>query len=135
MNNIHLILDSQGTPLDISNDIMQMTRIREVPIYTDGPAGGKSKKGPPIYDRLQTGYAFTVPLKPAPQNVYQAIEAKVAAGPYYVTYTSYRSPEDVTLFGICTLNEAGYVKTIERDGGDQRIYAGPSITFEGFERS
>ena len=135
MANINMILDSQGTPLDISGDIMQMTAIREAVIYNDGPAGGQSKMGPPIYDRLKNGYRFTVPLKPAPQNVYQAIEEKVAEGPFCVTYTSYRSPTDVTLFGICTLNEAGYVKTIERDGGEQRIYAGPTITFEGYERS
>ena len=135
MANINLILDSQGTPLDISGDIMQQTGIRETPIYTSGPNGGTSKMGTPIYDRLKTLYRFTVPLKPGLQNVYAAIEDKVKAGPYYVTYTSYRSASDVTLFGLCTLNEAGYVKKIDRDGSEKRVYAGPSVTFEGYERS
>ena len=135
MNNIHMILDSQGTPLDISDSIMQRTRIIEAPVYTQGPAAGSAKVGTPIYDRLRTLYRFTVPLKPGLQAVYAAIEAKVAQGPFYVTYTSYRSPSDVELFGLCTLNEAQYVKTINRDGSETRVYAGPSITFEGYERS
>lgn len=134
-NNIHLILDSQGTPLDISDYIQQQTNIVEVPIYNEGPAAGTSKVGTPIYDRLRTCYRFTVPLKPNIQPVYAAIEAKIAQGAYYVTYTSYRSPYDVELYGQCTLNQAGYVKTIDRDGAERRIYAGPSITFEGYERS
>ena len=134
-NNIHLILDSQGTPLDISDYIMQQTDIEEEPIYTEGPAAGKAKVGTPIYDRLRTLYRFSVPLKPGLQNVYAAIEAKIAAGAFYVTYTSYRSPTDVTLFGQCTFSRAQFVKIIDRDGSEHRVYAGPSITFEGYERS
>ena len=38
----------------------------------------------------------------------------------------------VTLIGQATFSRAGYVKTIERDGGTQRVYAGPTITFEGW---
>ena len=135
MANINLILDSQGTPLDISGDIMQQTGITESPIYTSGPNGGTSKMGTPIYDRLKTLYRFTVPLKPGLQAVYAAIEDKIKAGPFYVTYTSFRSPTDVTLFGQCTMNQAQFVKVIDRDGSEKRVYAGPSITFEGYERS
>ena len=134
-NNIHMILDANGTPFDISDYIMQQTSIVETPVYTNGPAAGTSKMGTPIYDRLRTLYQFTVPLKPAPQSVYAAIEEKVKANAFYVTYTSYRSATDVTLFGQCTLNAAQYVDTIQRDGSAQRIYAGPSITFEGYERT
>lgn len=135
-NNIHMILDSQGgTPLDISDYIMQKDRIRETPVYTSGPAGGTSKLGTPIYDRLQTLYRFTVPLKPGLQAVYAQIERKVKANAFYVTYTSYRDEADVTLYGQCSLSEAQYVKTIDRDGVTSRVYAGPSITFEGYERS
>ena len=79
MNNIHMILDSQGTPLDISDYIMQATGIVEEPIYTSGSAGGTSKMGTPIYDRLQTLYRFTVPLKPNVQAVFAQIERKVRA--------------------------------------------------------
>lgn len=134
-NNIHMILDANGTPFDISDYIMQQTGIVETPIYIDGPAGGTSKMGTPIYDRLRTLYRFTVPLKPATRATYQAIEAKVSENAFYVTYTSYRQAADVTLYGQCTLNEARYVDTIQRDGSTQRIYAGPSITFEGYERT
>ena len=133
-NNIHMILDANGTPFDISDYIMQETSIVETPVYTSGSAGGTSKMGTPIYDRLRTLYRFTVPLKPGLQAVYAAIEEKVKENAFFVTYTSYRSPTDVTLYGQCTLNDAQYVKTIQRDGSTQRVYAGPSITFEGFER-
>lgn len=135
MNNIHMILDSQGTPLDISDYIMQATGIVEEPIYTSGSAGGTSKMGTPIYDRLQTLYRFTVPLKPNVQAVFAQIERKVRANAFYVTYTSFQAAADVELFGQCTLNAAQYVKTINRDGTETRVYAGPSITFEGYERS
>ncbi len=135
-NNIHMILDSRGnSPLDISDYIMQQTDIREQPVYTQGPAGGTSKMGTPIYDRLETLYRFTVPLKPNFQAVYAQIERKVKANAFYVTYTSYRAPEDVTLYGQCTLNEARFVSVVDRDGAERRVYAGPSITFEGYERS
>ena len=135
MATINMILDANGIPLNISDYIMQKTAIVETPIYVDGPAGGTSKMGTPIYDRLRTLYRFTVPLKPNVRAIYAAIEQKVAEGAYDVTYTSYRSASDVTLYGICTLNEATYVDTITRDGVTTRVYAGPSITFEGFERS
>ena len=135
MNNIHMILDSQGTPLDISDYIMQATGIVEEPIYTSGSAGGTSKMGTPIYDRLQTLYRFTVPLKPNVQAVFEQIERKVRANAFYVTYTSFQAAADVELFGQCRLNAAQYVKTINRDGTETRVYAGPSITFEGYERS
>lgn len=135
MNNIHMILDSQGTPLDISDYIMQATGIVEEPIYTSGSAGGTSKMGTPIYDRLQTLYRFTVPLKPNVQAVFAQIERKVRANAFYVTYTSFQAAADVELFGQCRLNAAQYVKTINGDGTTTRVYAGPSITFEGYERS
>lgn len=135
MNNIHMILDSQGTPLDISDYIMQMTGIQEEPVYTSGSAGGTSKMGTPIYDRLQTLYRFTVPLKPNVRAVYAQIEQKVTANAFYVKYTSFRQAEDVELYGQCRLNAARYVDTITRDGTKTRVYAGPSITFEGYERS
>lgn len=134
-NNIHMILDSQGSPLDISDYIMQITGIQEEPIYTSGSAGGTSKMGTPIYDRLQTLYRFTVPLKPNVQEVFAQIEKKIKANAFYVTYTSYRQSADVTLYGQCRLNAARYVDTIARDGTTTRVYAGPSITFEGYERS
>ena len=35
----------------------------------------------------------------------------------------------------CTFSRAGYVQTIERDGTTQRIYAGPTITVEGWIES
>lgn len=134
-NTIHMILDSQGTPLDISDYIMQQTDIVETPVYTEGPAAGVSKMGTPIYDRLQTLYAFTVPLKPDVQGVYELIEAKVKTGPFYVTYTSYRGSSDVELFGQVTMNAARYVMVTDRNGSPERVYAGPSISFTGYERS
>lgn len=135
-NTIHMILDSQGTPLDISDYIMQQTDIMETPVYTEGPAAGVSKMGTPIYDRLQTNYMFTVPLKPNAQSIYALIEAKVAASNgFYVTYTSYRSAADVELFGQVTLNAAQFVTVTNRFGSPERVYAGPSITFTGYERS
>jgi len=134
-NNIHMILDANGTPLDISDYIMQQTAIVETPIYVNGQAGGTSKMGTPIYDRLRTLYQFTVPLKPGPRAIYEAIENKVKENAFDVTYTSYRAAADVTLYGQCVLNAAQYVDTINYDGSPQRIYAGPSITFEGFERT
>ena len=91
--------------------------------------------GTPIYDRLQTLYRFTVPLKPNVQAVFAQIERKVRANAFFVTYTSFQAAADVELFGQCRLNAAQYVKTINRDGTETRVYAGPSITFEGYERS
>lgn len=135
-NTIHMILDSQGTPLDISDYIMQQTGIVETPVYTEGPAAGVSKMGTPIYDRLQTNYTFTVPLKPNVQSIYALIEAKIASSNgMYVTYTSYRDSSDVELFGQVTLNAAQFAMVTNNNGSPERVYAGPSITFTGYERS
>lgn len=136
MATINMILDSQGTPLDISAYIMQQTGIVESPVYTEGPAAGVSKMGTPIYDRLKTLYTFTVPLKPNLASIYALIEAKIAeSNGFYVTYTSYRSGADVELFGQVVLNEAQFVTVTDRAGSPERVYAGPSITFTGYERS
>ncbi len=130
---ISMILDAGGNaPLDITPYIMQMTDIYEEPIYTSGPAEGVSKRGTPIHDRLQTLYRFSVPLKPAAQSVYAPIERICRKNEMQVTYTSMTMPEAVTLTGQCTFSRAGYVQTIERDGSEQRIYAGPVVTFEGW---
>lgn len=130
---ISMILDAGGAaPLDITPNIMQMTDIYEEPIYTSGPAEGVSKRGTPIHDRLQTLYRFSVPLKPAPQSVYAPIERICRKNEMQVAYTSMTMPEPVTLTGQCTFSRAGYVKTILRDGSEQRVYAGPVITFEGW---
>lgn len=130
---ISMILDAGGNaPLDITPYIMQMTDIYEEPIYTSGPAEGVSKRGTPIHDRLQTLYRFSVPLKPAAQSVYAPIERICRKNEMQVTYTSMTTPEAVTLTGQCTFSRAGYVQTIERDGSEQRIYAGPVVTFEGW---
>lgn len=130
---ITMILDSGGRyPLDITPYIMQMTDIQERPIYTEGPAAGTSKRGTPIHDRLQTLYRFSVPLIPAPQGVYAQIECKCQANEMQVTYTSFTHELPVTMTGQCTFSAAGYVQTIQRDGEEQRIYAGPTITFEGW---
>ena len=130
---ITLILDAGGlSPLDITDYIMQQTDIAEEPIYTEGPAAGMSKRGTPIHDRLQTRYRFSVPLIPAPQGVYASIERRCQMNEMQVTYTSFTQPEPVTMTAQCTFSRAGYVKTIERDGDTQRIYAGPTITVEGW---
>ena len=134
-NQIHLILDTTGTPLDVSDYIMQQTDIVETPVYTDGAAAGTSKVGTPIYDRLQTLYTFSVPLKPDLQAVYAQIEAKVKSGAMYVEYTSFRSASDVTMYGLCSISQAQYVQTIDRNGASSRVYAGAVLTFEGYERT
>lgn len=130
---ITMILDAAGiSPLDISDYIMQQTDIAEEPVYTSGPNEGMSKRGTPIHDRLQTLYRFSVPLIPADQATYAAIEKRCQMGEMACTYTSMTQPEPVTLIGQATFSRAGYVKTIERDGDTMRIYAGPTITFEGW---
>lgn len=130
---ITMILDAGGlSPLDITPYIMQQTDIQEEPIYTSGPASGTSKRGTPIFDRLRTLYRFSVPLIPADQATYAAIEKKCQANEMQVTYTSMTSASPVTMTGQCSFSRAGYVKTIEYDGTDRRIYAGPTITFEGW---
>ena len=130
---ITMILDAAGlSPLDISEYIMQQTDISEEPVYTSGPNEGMSKRGTPIHDRLQTLYRFSVPLIPADQATYAAIEKRCQMGEMACTYTSMTQPEPVTLIGQATFSRAGYVKTIERDGDTMRIYAGPTITFEGW---
>ena len=130
---ITMILDAAGlSPLDISDYIMQQTDIAEEPVYTSGPNEGMSKRGTPIHDRLQTLYRFSVPLIPADQATYAAIEKRCQMSEMACTYTSMTAPEPVTLVGQATFSRAGYVKTIERDGVTQRIYAGPTITFEGW---
>lgn len=130
---ITMILDAGGLdPLDITPYIMQETDITEMPVYTEGPAAGMSKRGTPIHDRLQTLYNFTVPLIPAPQGVYAIIEKVCQKNEMQVTYTSLTQPTPVTMTGQCTFSQAGYVQTIERDGETLRIYAGPTITFEGW---
>lgn len=133
-NQIQLILDTAGTPMDISDYIMQQTDIVETPIYTEGAAAGTSKVGTPIYDRLQTLYTFSVPLKPDLQAVYAQIEAKVKGGAMYVEYTSFRDDSNVTMYGLCSLSQAQYVQTIDRNGQSSRVYAGSVLTFEGYER-
>ena len=128
-----MILDAAGvSPLDISDYIMQQTNITEEPIYTSGPNEGVSKVGTPIHDRLRTLYRFTVPLIPAGQAIYAAIEMRCRMNTMACTFTSMTAPEPVTMIGQATFSRAGYVKTIERDGVTQRIYAGPTITFEGW---
>lgn len=130
---ITMILDAAGvSPLDISDYIMQQTNITEEPIYTSGPNEGVSKRGTPIHDRLRTLYRFSVPLIPADQSVYADIEMRCRMNKMSCTYTSMTAPEPVTLVGQATFSRAGYVKTIEYDGNDRRIYAGPVITFEGW---
>lgn len=130
---ITMILDAAGiSPLDISDYIMQQTNINEEPIYTAGPNEGMSKRGTPIHDRLRTLYRFSVPLIPASQAIYEAIEMRCRMNKMACTYTSMTAPEPVTLIGQATFSRAGYVKTIERDGVTERIYAGPTITFEGW---
>ena len=130
---ITMILDAAGiTPLDISDYIMQQTNIYEEPVYVTGPAEGTSKRGTPIHDRLQTLYRFSAPLKPLDQATYATIEKRCQMSEIQVTYTSFTQPEPITLTGQCTFSRAGYVKTIEYDGGERRIYAGPTITFEGW---
>ena len=130
---ITMILDAAGlSPLDISDCIMQQTDISEEPVYTSGPNEGMSKRGTPIHDRLQTLYRFSVPLIPADQATYAAIEKRCQMSEMACTYTSMTQPEPVTLIGQATFSRAGYVKTIERDGDTMRIYAGPTITFEGW---
>lgn len=130
---ITMILDAGGiSPLDITEYIMQQTDIFEEPLYTSGPAEGVSKRGTPIHDRLQTLYRFSVPLKPLPQSVYAIIERRCQANEMQVEYTSFTQSEPITLMGQCAFSQAGYVKTIQRDGQEQRIYAGPVITFEGW---
>lgn len=130
---ITMILDAAGiSPLDISDYIMQQTDIKEEPIYTSGPAAGTSKRGTPIYDRLRTMYRFSVPLIPADQATYAAIEKKCQTNQMRVTYTSMTAAANVTMTGQCTFSRAGYVKTIDYDGSERRIYAGPTITFEGW---
>lgn len=131
---ITMILDVGSiAPLDITPYIMQQTEIYEEPIYSDGPAAGMSKAGTPIYDRLAARmYRFTVPLVPAPQSVYAPIERKCRLNEQQVTFTSLTQALPVTMTGQCTFSRAGYVQTIQRDGEEQRIYAGPTITFEGW---
>lgn len=130
---ITMILDAAGiSPLDISDYIMQQTDISEEPVYTSGPNEGMSKRGTPIHDRLRTLYRFSVPLIPADQATYAAIERRCQMNEMACTYTSMTQPEPVTLIGQATFSRAGYVKTIERDGDTMRIYAGPTITFEGW---
>lgn len=130
---ITMILDAAGiSPLDISDCIMQQTDITEEPVYTYGPNEGMSKRGTPIHDRLRTMYRFSVPLIPADQATYAAIEKRCQMNMMSCTYTSMTQPQPVTLVGQATFSRAGYVKTIERDGVTQRIYAGPTITFEGW---
>ena len=131
---ISMVLDAGGiSPLDISDYIMQQTDITEEPVYTSGPAAGQSKRGTPINDRLKTLYRFTVPLKPLPQDIYALIERKCQANEMQVIYTSMTQDLPVTRTGQCSFSRAGYVKTIERDGEELRIYAGPTITFEGWD--
>lgn len=131
---ITMILDAGGiSPLDISDYIMQQTDINEEPVYSSGPASGMSKRGTPIYDRLKTIYRFTVPLKPLPQAIYAQIERKCQANEMQVSYTSMTQPYPVTRIGQCTFSRVGYVKEINYDGDDLRIYAGPTITFEGWD--
>ena len=130
---ITMILDAAGiTPLDISSYIMQQTNIYEEPVYTSGPNEGMSKRGTPIHDRLRTLYRFSVPLIPADQATYAAIEKRCQMNKMAVTFTSMTAPEPVTMVGQATFSRAGYVKTIEYDGSERRIYAGPTITFEGW---
>lgn len=128
-----LILDVSGTPLDISAYVQQKTDIYEEPVYTSGVAEGKSKVGTPIYDRLRTIYRFSVPLKPNVQSIYALIDAKCRMNKMSVTYTSYTQPTPRTLTGQCTFSRAQFVKTINRDGVEENVYAGPTITFEGYE--
>lgn len=130
---ISMILDAGGiSPLDITPYIMQQTDIFEEPVYSTGPAEGMSKRGTPIHDRLQTLYRFTVPLIPAPRSVYAPIEKRCQMREMQVTYTSMIEAEAVTMTGQCSFSRAGYVKTIQRDGEEQRVYSGPVITFEGW---
>lgn len=130
---ITMILDAAGlSPLDISDYIMQQTDISEEPVYTSGPNQGMSKRGTPINDRLQTLYRFSVPLIPADQAIYAMIEKRCQLNEMACTYTSMTQPEPVTLIGQATFSRAGYVKTIDFDGSERRIYAGPTITFEGW---
>lgn len=131
---ITMILDVGGLePLDITPYIMQMTDIYEEPLYVDGPAAGMSKVGTPIYDRLSSRmYRFSVPLIPASREIYAPIERKCRLNQMRVTYTSMTQADPVTMTGQCTFSQAGYVQTIQRDGLAQRIYAGPTITFEGW---
>lgn len=131
---ISMILDADGImPLDITAYIMQQTDIKEEPVYTNGVNEGMSKVGTPIHDRLQTLYRFSVPIKPLPQSVYAQIEKRCQMNEMTVTYTSFSMPEPVTRRGQCTFSRVGYVKTIDRDGSEQRIYAGPTISFEGWD--
>lgn len=130
---ITMILDAgSSSPLDISQYIMQETNIFEEPVYTSGPAEGMSKRGTPIHDRLRTMYRFSVPLIPAGQATYAAIEKRCQMNEMQVTYTSFTMPEPITLTGQCSFSRAGYVKAVEYDGTERRIYAGPTITFEGW---
>lgn len=130
---ITMILDAGGlAPLDITDYIMQQTDIYEEPVYTSGPNEGTSKRGTPIHDRLRTLYRFIVPLIPADQATYAAIEKRCQMNEMAVIYTSMTQPEPVMMTGQCTFSRAGYVKTIEYDNAERRIYAGPTITFEGW---
>lgn len=118
-----LILDTQGTPLDISSYIMQKTDIIEQPVYTNGTNVGTAKTGNPIFDRLNTRYKFAVPLKPLPQSILQQIDEKCRLNEMSITYTSYTSGANVTKIAQCSLSASNYALS-----KDERIYHGSVIT-------
>ena len=63
MANFTLIIDG----VNFSDCVQQQTDIYETPQYVEGPNGGMSKVGTPIWDRVNTLYHFEQPLKPLPK--------------------------------------------------------------------
>jgi len=120
---INLILDVTGTALDISSYIMQKTDIVETPVYTNGLNVGTAKTGNPIFDRLNTRYQFSVPLKPLPRSVLAQIDAKCRLNEMSITYTSYTSGADITKVAQCSLSQSSFA--VSRD---ENVYAGAVIT-------
>lgn len=122
MGNFVLIIDG----VDFSDCIQQRTDIQETPDYINGPNTGKSKVGTPIWDRVNTTYGFSQPLKPLPRERYEQLARACEPNEVTLTYKSFLAAGTRTVRAQLSLSRIQYAT----EAWNGMIYHGAKLNAE-----
>lgn len=130
--NMTLILDVNGTPLDISKYVFKRKDLGGAPEYINGENAGNSKAGTKIRDRVNTLYNAYFPLLFLPEDVLFSIAKKCELSSQTVTYSGPVGAGNgglVTVSAQLSLSGWEYAYTID----EVDFYQGAVITLEADE--
>lgn len=122
MANFMLIIDG----VNFSDCVQQQTDIFETPQYVEGPNGGMSKVGTPIWDRVNTLYHFEQPLKPLPKARLVQLARACEPNEVTLTYQSFLQASPRTVKAQLTISRTQFGVS----GWNGDIYYGGTLAAE-----